>query len=120
MAVCMTTGQFRDTIERTVAQLMEVAGLRRALAVPLLQHVQWRLDVALSAYTENPEAVLRNAGLPLPGPVSKRRNINECCVCLDAPADGATLLPAMSCGHTGCIDCWRKYLAAGLCERRDK
>jgi len=93
-----------------VKDVMEFMGVEQHVALALLSKYRWDKQELLSAYFENPERVLSEAGISLK---SDNSNANtdteiECTICFDLTNEFTVL---SSCGHVFCNQCWQENLS---------
>lgn len=106
-------------LERQQSAISVVRGILEHLPISsvrvLLQSFQWDANKMLARFTEDPDGVLEEAGLPATAlePGTRALGVNECPICFDDED-----LVALHCGHAFCKDCWRQYLTIQVKERK--
>jgi ariadne-1 len=111
-----------DEINR-ISSMFEVS---YAAAASLLKHFKWQSERLMEHYFENPEKILKEAGVDIKQDklinnqesltkstidIIKASNITECLICgddFDMKRNNFSGLPL--CKHVFCDDCWRGYL----------
>mmetsp|Transcript_12686 Transcript_12686/g.19179 ORF Transcript_12686/g.19179 Transcript_12686/m.19179 type:complete len:607 (-) Transcript_12686:35-1855(-) len=61
--VCMTQDDIISEQEKTVKSVAELLSVKKTAASALLRHFQWKKEILLTRYFENPDKVLKEAGV---------------------------------------------------------
>uniref|UniRef100_A0A6I8NRT5 Cullin 9 n=1 Tax=Ornithorhynchus anatinus TaxID=9258 RepID=A0A6I8NRT5_ORNAN len=110
----MSSGEVEGLMRQTVLQVQETLSLEPDVALHLLAHCRWGADALLQCYSEDPEPLLRAAGLRVPPPQHPPPLPSHCPVCvgpLDPPDDHP---PTLCCLHYCCQSCWNEYLTTRI------
>ncbi|RUS23289.1 hypothetical protein BC937DRAFT_89282, partial [Endogone sp. FLAS-F59071] len=106
--------------QKEVMQVSGILGIRQEHAATLLRHFRWNKERLIERYMDNPDIVLRQAGVitdnklaPHFIPAGRFAGF-MCDICCDDDDELKTL--ALSCGHRFCMNCYEHYLLQKIKE----
>lgn len=106
--------------QKEVMQVSGILGIRQEHAATLLRHFRWNKERLIERYMDNPDIVLRQAGVITDNKLAPhfipagRFPGFMCDICCDDDAELKTL--ALSCGHRFCVTCYQHYLLQKIRE----
>jgi len=119
---CLSPEEIISAQEAEIKSIADLFNITRHVAGLLLRHYSWKKERLIARMCENPELVLKEAGVTSDGnadaiTISKAvisTGEDGCSICGDdTPAERCT---ALTCGHRFCNDCWRNYMTLKIKE----
>ncbi|KAI8580899.1 hypothetical protein K450DRAFT_235123 [Umbelopsis ramanniana AG] len=108
--------------DKEVGQVASILGMPKEHAATLLRHYRWNKEKLIERYMDNPEKVLRLAGVVtdkvrriIPArEISTPQHPFSCDICCDDEEELETV--AVSCNHRFCRTCYEHYLRQKIRE----
>eukprot|EP01111_Echinosteliopsis_oligospora_P013764 TRINITY_DN5019_c0_g1_i1.p1 TRINITY_DN5019_c0_g1~~TRINITY_DN5019_c0_g1_i1.p1 ORF type:complete len:436 (-),score=103.57 TRINITY_DN5019_c0_g1_i1:177-1484(-) len=103
---------------KEIERIASITETSLSTAGALLRAFQWNSEKLLEQYCDNPDKVLKTAGITMESKVSTTvkpsRTADECCICSDDLDDGNACI--LDCNHTFCDGCLTQYLTIHINE----
>ncbi|KAK9377523.1 uncharacterized protein V1513DRAFT_422787 [Lipomyces chichibuensis] len=116
----LSTADIQQRQDSQIGQVAGILGLSRESVMVLLLYFKWNNDRLLEQYTEDPEGVLKKAGISADDDSNKKEykimTIDGfmCDICCEDRQGLKTF--ALECDHRFCFDCYKQYLTQKIVD----
>jgi len=119
---CLSPEEIIQAQKKAISEVSELLHITASNASNLIRHYQWKTEKLLAAYFDNPDKVIKEAGIigatghthNDEGHRAQLSGVGECLICCDDV--DATESCALTCEHRFCHSCWSSYLSLKIKE----
>lgn len=115
---CLSPEEIITAQKKQIQHIADLLVVSASNASNLLRHYHWKTEVLLAKYFDDPQSVIKEAGLVSNQPDADLEAVldapGECLVCCEICEAHESC--ALLCEHRFCADCWSSYLTMKITE----